>query len=174
MEDCKSTNTPINQKEKFSKDDGAEKVDESQYRSLIGCMMYLTATRPDIMFAVSLLSRFMHCASEVHFLAAKRIVRYIKGTTNYDIKYSYSQNFNLISYSDSDWASSIDDMRRTTGFCFSFGSGVFSWCSKKQEVIAQSTAKAEYVAANATAAIVISKDPVFHAKTKTSRSRYIT
>ena len=74
MEDCKRTSTPMNQKEKFSKDDGAEKVDESQYRSLIGCLMYLTATRPDIMFSVSLLSRFMQCASEVHFQAAKRII----------------------------------------------------------------------------------------------------
>ena len=195
MDDCKRTSTPMNQKEKFSKDDGTEKVDESQYRSLIGCLMYLTATRPDIMFSVSLLSRFMHCASEVHFQAAKRIVRYIKGTTNYGIKYSYCQNFKLHGYSDSDWAGSIDDMRSTTGFCFNFGSGIFSWSSKKQDVIAQSTAEAEYVAANATvnqaiwirkiladlhmkqneptqihvdnqAAIAISNDSVFHGKTK--------
>ena len=195
MEDCKRTSTPMNQKEKFSKDDGTEKVDESQYRSLIGCLMYLTATRPDIMFSVSLLSRFMHCACEVHFQAAKRIVRYIKGTTNYGIKYSYCQNFKLHGYSDSDWAGSIDDMRSTTGFCFNFGSGIFSWSSKKQDVIAQSTAEAEYVAANATinqaiwirkiladlhmkqneptqihvdnqAAIAISNDSVFHGKTK--------
>ncbi|RVW95066.1 Retrovirus-related Pol polyprotein from transposon RE1 [Vitis vinifera] len=153
MDDCKRTSTPMYQKEKFSKDDGTEKVDESQYRSLIGCLMYLTATKPDIMFSVSLLSRFMHCAS------------------------------------------SIDDMRSTTGFCFSFGSGIFSWSSKKQDVIAQSTAEAEYVAANATvnqaiwirkiladlhmkqneptqihvdnqAAIAISNDSVFHGKTK--------
>ena len=195
MDDCKRTSTPMNQKEKFSKDDGTEKVDESQYRSLIGCLMYLTATRPDIMFSVSLLSRFMHCASEVHFQAAKRIVRYIKGTTNYGIKYSYCQNFKLHGYSDSDWAGSIDDMRSTTRFCFNFGFRIFSWSSKKQDVIAQSTAEAEYVAANATinqaiwirkiladlhmkqneptqihvnnqAAIAISNDFVFHDKTK--------
>lgn len=72
----------MNQKEKFSKVDGAKKIDESQYRSLIGCLMYFTATRPDIMFVVSLLSRFMHCAGDVHFQAAKRIVIYIKGTTH--------------------------------------------------------------------------------------------
>lgn len=157
--------------------------------------MYLTATRPDIMFAVSLLSRFMHCASEIHFQAAKRIVRYIKGTTNYGIRYTYCQNFKLLGYSDSDWAGSVDDMRSTTGFCFSFGSGVFSWCSKKQDVIAQSTAEAEYAAATAAvnqaiwirklladlhmkqneptqihvdnqAAISISNNPVFHGRTK--------
>jgi len=89
MEDCKCTNTPMNQKEKFSKDDGSDKIDEGQYRSLIGCLMYLTATKPDIMFAVSLLSRFMYCASEVHFQATEGIVRYIKGSVNYGIKYFY-------------------------------------------------------------------------------------
>ncbi|RVX02654.1 Retrovirus-related Pol polyprotein from transposon TNT 1-94 [Vitis vinifera] len=122
MEECKSTSTPMNQKEKFCKEDGAEKVDEGLYRSMIGCLMYLTATRPDIMHAVSLLSRYMHCASEIHFQAAKRVIRYVKGTVDYGIKFSY---------------------------CFSFGSGVFSWSSRKQEVVAQSTAEAEYIAAAA-------------------------
>lgn len=69
-------------KEKFSKEDGTEKVDEELYRSMMSCLMYLTTTKPDIMFAVSLLSRFMNYASEVHFVAAKRILRYIKGTTD--------------------------------------------------------------------------------------------
>ncbi|XP_020208976.1 uncharacterized protein LOC109793918 [Cajanus cajan] len=151
MDDCKSTTTPMNQNEKFSKDDGADKVDEHHYRSLIGCLMYLTATRPDIMFAVSILSRFMHCASEVHLQAAKRIVRYVKGTVEYGIKYSHSQIFQFHGFSDSDWGGSVDDMKSTTGYCFSFGSGVFSWCSSKQDIVAQSTAEAEYVAANATA-----------------------
>nr|KYP31422.1 Copia protein [Cajanus cajan] len=141
----------MNQNEKFSKDDGADKVDEHHYRSLIGCLMYLTATRPDIMFAVSILSRFMHCASEVHLQAAKRIVRYVKGTVEYGIKYSHSQIFQFHGFSDSDWGGSVDDMKSTTGYCFSFGSGVFSWCSSKQDIVAQSTAEAEYVAANATA-----------------------
>ena len=117
MEDCKSISTPMNQNEKFSKDDGAEKVEESKYRSLIGCLMYLIATRPDIMFTVSLLSRIRHCAGEVHFQATKRIVRYIKGTTDYGIKYSYCQNFKLHGFSDSDWAGSVDDMRSTRRSC---------------------------------------------------------
>lgn len=195
MMECKPTTTPMNQKEKFCKEDGAEKVDEGLYRSLIGCLMYLTATRPDIMNAVSLLSRYMHCASEIHFQAAKRIVRYVKGTVDYGLKFSQVKNFSLHGYSDSDWAGCVDDMRSTSGYCFSFGSGIFSWCSKKQEVIAQSTAEAEYVAAAAAvnqalwirklmadlhmeqgestqifvdnqAAISIAKNPVFHGKTK--------
>ncbi|RVX18719.1 Retrovirus-related Pol polyprotein from transposon TNT 1-94 [Vitis vinifera] len=141
----------------------------------LGLMSYFLATRPDIMFSVSLLSRFMHCASEVHFKLPKGF----------------------------DWAGSIDDMRSTTGFCFNFGSGIFSWSSKKQDVIAQSTAEAEYVAANATvnqaiwirkiladlhmkqneptqihvdnqAAIAISNDSVFMARLSISRSSCIT
>ena len=146
MEDCKSTATPMNQRKKFNKDDGADKVEEHQFRSLIGCLMYLTATRPDIMFAVSMLSRFMHCASEVHLQAVKRIVRYVKGTVDYGVKYTHSQNFQFHGYSDSDWGGSIDDMKSTTGYCFSFGSGMFSWSSKKQDIVAQCTAEAGYVA----------------------------
>jgi hypothetical protein len=201
MEECKSMTTPMNVKEKFCKDDGADKVDEAIYRSLIGCLMYLTATRPDIMHVVSLLSRFMHCASEVHFKAAKRVMRYIKGTLSYGIQFSCIENFNLQGYADSDWAGSCDDMKSTSRYCFSFGSGIFSWCSKKQEVIAQSTAKAEYVATTAAtnqvlwlrkiladldmeqkkatrvnvdnqAAIAISNNPIFHGKTKHFKLKY--
>ena len=150
MEECRPTATPMNQKEKFCREDGAEKVDERLYRSLIGCLMYLTVTGPDIMHAVSLLSRYMHCASEIHFQGAKRILRYVKGTVDYGIKFSQVKNFSLHGYSDSDWAGCVDDMRSTSGYCFTLGSGIFSWCSKKQEVIAQSTAEAEYVAAATT------------------------
>jgi hypothetical protein len=137
----------------------------------------------------------MHCASEIHFQAAKRIVRYIKGTIDYGLKFCQVKNSILHGYSDSDWANCVDDMRSTSGYCFSFGSAIFSWSSKKQEVIAQSTAEAEYVAATAAvnqaiwirklmadlqmeqkestqilvdnqAAIAIAKNPVFHGKTK--------
>ena len=103
MESCKSTSTPMNLKEKFNKNDGTNKVNEGLYRSLIGCLMYLTTTRFDIAFAVSLLSHFIQCASELHLQVAKRIVRYIKGTISYGIKFSHLQNFMLHSYSDSDW-----------------------------------------------------------------------
>jgi hypothetical protein len=126
VEECKSMNTPMNLKEKLCKEDGADKVDEAIYRSLIGCLMYLTTTRPDIMHVISLLSRFMHCASEVHFKAAKRTVRYITGTLSYGIQFSCIENFELQGYADSDWADSFDDMKSTSGYCFSFGSGIFS------------------------------------------------
>ncbi|KAL5758668.1 hypothetical protein ACOSP7_021279 [Xanthoceras sorbifolium] len=157
--------------------------------------MYLTATRPDILNTVSILSRFMHCASEWHLKAAKRVLRYVKGTCDFGIKFTRSKEFKLVGFSDSDWGGSIDDMKSTSGYCFTLGSGVFSWSSKKQEIVAQSTAEAELIAATATvnqalwlrkilidlnleqeenteilvdnqAAIAISQNPVFHGKTK--------
>ena len=93
MEECKPTSTPMNQKEKFCKEDGVEKVNEELYKSMIGCLMYLIATRQDIVHVISLLSRYMHCASEIHLQATKRIVRYIKGTIDFDIKFKQVQNF---------------------------------------------------------------------------------
>ena len=82
----------------------------------------------------------MHCASEIHFQAAKRILRYVKGTIDYGIRFSQVKSFNPLGYYDSDWAGCVDDMRSTSGYCFTLGSGMFSCCFKKQEVIAQSTA----------------------------------
>lgn len=195
LEECKEVSTPMNQKEKLCRDDGADKIDEGYFRNMIGCLMYLTATRPDILNAVSILSRFMHCASELHLKAAKRVIRYVKGTSNFGVKFTRSKEFKLAGFSDSDWGGSIDDMRSTSGYCFTFGSGVFSWSSKKQETVAQSTAEAEFVAATTAvnhvlwlrkilvdlnleqkestkifvdnqAAIAISHNPVFHGKTK--------
>ncbi|XP_028181260.1 uncharacterized protein LOC114368096 [Glycine soja] len=116
MEECKPTATPMNQKEKFCKEDEAKRVDERLYKSLIRCLMYLIATRPDIMYAMSLLSRYMHCASEIHFQAAKRILRYVKGTIDYGIRFSQVKSFNLLGYSDSDWAGCVDDKRSTSVF----------------------------------------------------------
>lgn len=92
MQSCKSIGTPLMENGKLSKEDGAEKVDERLYRSLVGCLLYLTATRPDIMYAASLLSRFMHCASELHFMAAKRVLRYIKGTADFGVFFKKSTN----------------------------------------------------------------------------------
>ena len=114
--------------------------------------MYLTATRPDIMFAASLLSRFMHSPTKKHMGIAKRVLRYIQGTLSYGIEFTRDMNAVLIGFCDSDWAGSEDDSRSTSGYAFSFGSGVFSWASVKQNTVALSTAEAEYVsAAEATA-----------------------
>lgn len=84
MQDCKPVSTPISNGVKLGKDENSEKVDNSM-SSLIGCLLYLTASRPDILFAVSLLSRFMHSPRDTHFAAAKRVLRYIKGTSKFGI-----------------------------------------------------------------------------------------
>ena len=84
-------------------------------------------------------------------------MRYIKGTIDFGIKLKQEQNFHFHEFSNSDWVGCVDDMRSTSGHCFSFGSSVFSWCSKKQDIVAQSTAKAEYIAATANQVLWIRK-----------------
>ncbi|KAA0039316.1 retrovirus-related Pol polyprotein from transposon TNT 1-94 [Cucumis melo var. makuwa] len=114
--------------------------------------MYLTATKPNILNVVSILSRFMHCASELHLKTAKRVIRYVKGTSDFGVKFTRGKEyFKLIGFSNNDWGGSVDDMRSTSGYCFTLGSGIFSWSSKKQEIVAQSTTEAEFIAAIATA-----------------------
>ena len=100
LEECKSMGTPMNLKEKLSKEDGTEKADDAQFRSLIGCLMYLIATRPDILNVVGVLSRFMHCASELHFKVAKRVLRYVKGTWDFGIKFQRNKELILIGFLD--------------------------------------------------------------------------
>ena len=82
---------------------------------MIGCLMYLTATRLDITYYVSLLSRYMHCANEIYLQAAKCVIRCVKGTIDYGIKFNQVQSFDFHGFSDSDWASCVDDLRITSG-----------------------------------------------------------
>ncbi|XP_023521533.1 uncharacterized protein LOC111785351, partial [Cucurbita pepo subsp. pepo] len=121
MEDCKAMNTPMNQKEKLVKDDGSAKVIEVEFRSFVGCLMYLT-TRPNILNVVSILSRFMHCPNETHMKTAKRVIRYIKGTWNYGLKFLKHKEMKLIGFSNSDWGGSIDDTKSISSYCFFLGS----------------------------------------------------
>ncbi|XP_016711800.1 uncharacterized mitochondrial protein AtMg00810-like [Gossypium hirsutum] len=102
MENCKPTSTPMTVGMKLSSQGDHEQVSESAYRSLVGCLLYLTATRPDIMFAVSILLRFMHCCNTQHFQAAKRVLKYIKGTLSHGIQFRKTENLKLVSYTDSD------------------------------------------------------------------------
>ncbi|XP_031258761.1 uncharacterized protein LOC116116853 [Pistacia vera] len=137
MDRCKPVDTTLVVNLKLSKDDGAEKVDEKMYRSVIGCVLYLTATRPDLMFATSVLSRFMTSPSEIHLKAAKRVLRYVKGSAELGIWFKKTENLQLIGYLDSDWAGCIDDMRSTLGYVFFLNSRAICWHSKKQETTAQ-------------------------------------
>lgn len=113
MSKCKPVSTPVALREKISSTSEHDRVDEKEYRSLVGCLLYLTATRPDILYAVSLLSRFMHCCNITHFKAAKRVLRYVKGTLGYGVKFESAEELKLVGYSDSDWAGSVDDMKST-------------------------------------------------------------
>ncbi|XP_052483719.1 uncharacterized mitochondrial protein AtMg00810-like [Gossypium raimondii] len=114
MSNCKPASTPMALGEKLTSLGVEDRVDEKNYKSLVGCLLYLTATRPDIMHAIGLLSRFMHCCIVAHFKAAKRVLRYVKGTLNCGVKFERAEELKLVAYSDSDWAGSADDMKSTS------------------------------------------------------------
>ncbi|KAI5329222.1 hypothetical protein L3X38_028619 [Prunus dulcis] len=195
LKDCKSVVTPLVASERLCKEDGSEAANENEYRQIVGSLLYLTATRPDIMFASSLLARFMHNPTRKHMGTAKRVLRYIQGTLDFGIEFIKGKSATLIGYCDSDWAGSEDDRRSTSGYAFTLGSGMFSWASIKQNTVALSTAEAEYVSAaeatsqakwlrfvledfgeeqvegkpilcDNTSAIAMAKNPVFHQKTR--------
>ncbi|KAD4179777.1 hypothetical protein E3N88_28368 [Mikania micrantha] len=147
MEKCKSVTTPMNPHDKFTIVDGGENADGYTYRSLVGGLIYVTHTRPDIAFAVGIVSRFMHSPSVYHFGAAKRILRYLAGTFNYGIWYGRIEEVKLHGYTDSDWAGSCEDMKSLSANVFFIGTGAVSWTSKKQAVVALSTTESEYIAA---------------------------
>lgn len=149
MFSCKSVASPLVLNCKLSKDDGEKLVDPTPYRSIVGSLLYLTITRPDLAYSASFLSRFMNAPSTSHVGAAKRVLRYLKGSINFGIMFERNKDVKLEGYADSDWAGSIDDMKSTSGYVFSLGSGIFCWNSKKQSVVAQSTAEAEYIALSA-------------------------
>ncbi|XP_050896348.1 secreted RxLR effector protein 161-like [Lathyrus oleraceus] len=120
------------------------------YRSLVGSLFYLTTSRSNLMFAASLLSRFMSKPSHLHLGVAKRVLRYVMGTMKHEIIFEKKSKLASKGYCDSDWVGSVDDMKSTSGYVFNLGSGVISWCSKKQDTVAQSSAEAEYLAAGLT------------------------
>ena len=122
-------------------------VDSTKYRQRIGSLLYLVHTRPDICFAVSTLSQFMTNPRHVHWVAAKHVVRYLRGTIDYGLRYTSARGETLSSYIDSNWASSAVDRKSTSGYCFSMGSTMISWYSRKQSSVALSTAEAEYIVA---------------------------
>ncbi|CAL2260415.1 unnamed protein product [Prunus armeniaca] len=148
MENANPVSTPCVIGLKLSKDGEGKLVNSTMFRSLVGNLMYLTATRPDIMFSVSLVSRFMEKPYSNHWDVVKRILRYVKGTVDYGIFYEANIPINLVGYTDSDLAGSVDDCKSTFGYVFNLGSGVFSWSSKKQPIVALSTTEAEYIAAS--------------------------
>lgn len=126
MEGAKPISTPMKIGLKLSNSNAKIRVDGTLYRSLVGSLMYLTATRPNIMFPVSMLSRFMESPKKNHWEAGKRILRYVCGTIDDGIHYRKVEDSNLIGYSDSDRGGSVDDSKSTSGYIFNIGSGAIS------------------------------------------------
>ncbi|GJR14779.1 putative ribonuclease H-like domain-containing protein [Tanacetum coccineum] len=143
----KTASTPIETQKPLVKDEEASDVDVHLYRSMIGSLMYLTASRPDIMFAVCACSRFQVTPKTSHLSAVKRIFRYLKGKPKLGLWYPRVSSFDLESYSDSDYAGANLDRKSTTGGCQFLGRRLISWQCKKQTIVATSTTEAEYVAA---------------------------
>ena len=110
--DCKAMDTPMASNLKLLNDASLESVDAMMYHQMIGSLMYLTNTRPNICFAVNTLSQFLIDLRNVHLIAAKHIVRYLRGTVDYGLKYEANQKINLEGYVDSDWAGSANMLRR--------------------------------------------------------------
>ncbi|KAJ9553475.1 hypothetical protein OSB04_017520 [Centaurea solstitialis] len=197
---CTPMKTPMAPPLSLDKDSKGKPVDVTLYRGMIGSLLYLTASRPDIMYSTCLCARYQAEPKESHLTAVKRIFRYLKGTPNLGLWYSKDSGFDLTAYSDSDFAGCKIDRKSTTGGCHLLGGKLVSWTSKKQNSVSTSTAEAKYVAAGIccaqvlwlrnqlqdydiqlskipiycdnTSAIAIANNPVLHSKTKHIEVRY--
>ena len=126
MEDCKPVSTPMITSCKLSKDNESKEVDQRLYRSMIGSLLYVTASRLDVMQAVGQVARFQATPKETHVLAVKRIFRYLKGTIEFGLWYPKVSKLTLVSYIDADWARNIDDRKSTIGATFYLGYSLVS------------------------------------------------
>jgi hypothetical protein len=150
MSACNKCDTPCDTNVQLSKSQSPDKPDEQmqkEYRAIIGSLMYLmTGTRPDIAYAVQSVSRYLNCPGEAHMKAAKRILRYIKGTSDHGILYDGKlEKENIEAYVDSDYAKEVDGRRSTSGYVMMLGGGVVTYSSKLQRTVALSSAEAEYM-----------------------------
>ncbi|XP_027357129.1 uncharacterized protein LOC113866473 [Abrus precatorius] len=192
---CKLASSSIDPSMKLYVDQGDLYPDPSSYRRLIGRLLYLTNTRPDISFALQQLSQFMTTSRIHHFEPATWVVRYLKGCPDIDLFYSSETSSLITAFFDSDWASEINNKRSVTGFYVFFGFGLISWKTKKQSTVSRSSSEAEYralasltselqwlkflcddfqvnvttpfpVYCDSKSAIYIAKNPTFHERTK--------
>ncbi|MCL1415154.1 hypothetical protein M3J43_24330, partial [Escherichia coli] len=147
MKDAKPIKTPMGTNGHLDLDTGGKSVDQKVYRSMIGSLLYLCASRPDIMLSVCMCARFQSDPKESHLTAVKRILRYLVYTPRFGLWYPRGSTFDLIGYSDADWAGCKINRKSTSGTCQFLGRSLVSWASKKQNSVALSTAEAEYIAA---------------------------
>lgn len=147
MSDCKGISTPMQLNEKFNKCDNNVSDNNYNFRELIGSLMYLSVcTRPDITYACNILSQFNNCYERAHWLAGKRILRYLAKTIDYGLVFIKCNNLDLIAYADADWANDPIDRKSYTGFVIKLGSNTVNWESRKQRCVAMSSTEAEYLA----------------------------
>ena len=201
MQGCNSCAVPMENRLKLSKNDKTPPVDKTKYRSIIGSLRYLVNTRPDIAYAVGIVSRFMEEPRASHWAAVKQILRYLSGTVHYGCVYHRQGSVSLVGFSDSDLAGDVDDRKSTSGCVFLLGSSLVTWASQKQRVVALSSCEAEYIASASAAcqgiwlsrllgglldiqaptvkllvdnksAIALSKNPVHHDRSKHIDTRF--
>jgi hypothetical protein len=194
MEDSKPVGTPMVTGCKLRKDDDSPDVDQSSCRSMIGNLLYITSSHPNIMHVVGMVGRYQSAPKQSHLLVVKRIFIYLKETMNYGLWYPKNQNFQLLVYLDVDWANYMDERKSMSGSAFFLGDSLVAWLSKKKGSISLSITKVEYIVAatcctqvlwmiqtladlevkyaapipihcDNTSAISVSKNPVFHSKT---------
>jgi hypothetical protein len=122
-------------------------VNPTYYKSITGCLRYLTCARLDILFGVGLIMWYIERPRSSHLKATKRILCFVKGSLSYSLFYSFSQNLKITGYNDSDWVGNLEDRKNTTGFMFYMENATFTWSSKKQSIVALSTCQAEYIVA---------------------------
>uniref|UniRef100_A0A2N9FCY2 Integrase catalytic domain-containing protein n=1 Tax=Fagus sylvatica TaxID=28930 RepID=A0A2N9FCY2_FAGSY len=195
LTDDKQVDTPLEVNVKYSKNDGEPITDPTLYRRVVGSLVYLTVTRPDIAHAVQLVSQFVSDPRRLHLTALHRIIRYLRSTSDLGLPYYKSALPQLQAYSDADYGGCPDTRRSTTGYCSFLGSSLLSWKSKKQPTVSKSSTEAEYRAMSAVcseivwlrrlladfgmtpsiptplfcdneSAVKIASNPVFHERTK--------
>ncbi|GJS75224.1 retrovirus-related pol polyprotein from transposon TNT 1-94 [Tanacetum coccineum] len=147
LEDSNPMKTPTSTETKLTKDKEGESIDNTKYRGMIGSLLYLMASRPDIMFSVFLCARFQEEPKTSHLEVVKRIFRYVKGITHLGLWYPKGSGIETIVYADSDHAGDYMDRKSTSGICTFMGCCLTSWFLKKQTALAISTTEAEYVSA---------------------------
>ena len=150
MSDSRPVSTPMESSSKIDlNDESSEPAKDVPYRHAVGSIMYLMiGTRPDLAFAIRKLSQYLEQPLQSHWIAVKRVFRYIAGTRHYGILFHGNKGINLIGYTDSDWAGCRETRKSTSGYVFSLAGGAISWRSKKQSIVALSTCEAEYIAAS--------------------------
>ncbi|GJY35139.1 retrovirus-related pol polyprotein from transposon TNT 1-94 [Tanacetum coccineum] len=147
LEDSKPIKTPMSSETKLTRDEDGEPIDDTKYRGMIGSLLYLTASHPNIMFSICLCARFQEAPKTSQLEAVKKIFQYIKGTSHLGLWYPKGTILETIVYADSDHVGDYVDRKSTSGVCTFVGCCLTSWFSKKQTALAISTTEAEYVSA---------------------------